>query len=168
MTINSETVDQDSIHAIMWNTYIRAGEQALRLKNVPEAERMFALAYERSNEFELHDLRRLETMRYIVQCYMQRGEYHRAEEFLIPLMSSLFAQFGQDSPEMLGAMRLLAEIHKKQAKYSEAAHVLKYVLDNHPKRNSPYDPEIVDLRKEYNTMRWKCTSDYEYDQMWLH
>jgi tetratricopeptide (TPR) repeat protein len=167
-TMNNQGVEQDSLQSIMWDTYMRAGEQALRLKNVTEAERMFAIAYERSNEFELNDLRRLETMRQIVTCYMHRGQYHRAEEFLMPLMSSLFAQFGSDSDEMLGAMKILAEIHTKQDKFKDAAHVTKYLLDHHPARNNPHDPEIQELKKEYNVLRWKCTSDYEYDQMWLH
>jgi hypothetical protein len=163
MNQERECVDQMRTHAIMWDQYVRAGQQALRLKNCTEAERMFNLAFERSREFGDKDQRVAESLRWIVKTHMDRGDYRKAELAANRLMEHLYTHLGEDNPETLLGMRLCAAIYAKQAKFTEGAKLLRHVLDHHPKRHTArLDPEFLAIQNEYNSMRARTSSDYDY------
>lgn len=148
---------------IIWEQYLRAGQQALRLKNCTEAERMFNLAFERSRQFGDHDARTVESLKWIVKTHMDRSDYLKAESAAHRLMEHLYTHFGEQNPETLAGMRMTATIYGKQAKYTEGAKLLRYVLDHHPKRHmARLDPEFIEIQREYNTMRARTSGDFDY------
>lgn len=159
--------DCSRIDETMWKQYQEAGERALRLRNIAEAERMFRLALERSQRFGEKDMRIMQTLRHLVKCLVDTRQYQRAEDLLEPLMEKLFTEFGAKSPELLETMRLLAKVYEHQCKFSKAASILKCVMDNHPNRISR-DGEFIELKREYETFVQMTGKFGHKDVFWNH
>lgn len=164
MSQSSANLEDVRMHSLMWETYFKAGQQALRLHQVDEARRMFNLAMERGKlAFDNDDLRQLQTIRWMVKSYIDTGEYQQAERLLEPLMHELFARFGGNSPEMLDALEMLVNVYEHQCKFTEASKLLKYILSTYT--GPADDPHYADLLHRYNAM---LAPQHEEEIRWLH
>lgn len=104
---------QLDVSQILWESYIKAGQSALRLKNSDEAHRMFSMALEKCDP-HYDEWRLLATLRWIAVSLCERKNYAEAEKTLNKMLQEVYARFGAEAPEALELTKWLAFVMEKQ------------------------------------------------------
>lgn len=98
----------------LWNKYMQQGKAALEAQNNSEAERLFALAVEKAEQFAPQDRKLWDSMCQLAAAYDATGKLYKATSTYKDVLKRCQDTHGPNSPHLVSYLRLVAKNHSDQ------------------------------------------------------
>jgi len=136
----------------LWDMYTKSGKQFMRLRNWPEAERMFAAALQVAEEFGPRDPRLGVALNNAAHVNQARRRYAKAEALYRRALDIALKAHGQDHPDTAVNLANLAGLYHAQDLQSQAEALYRQAIDTLARTLGDGHPSLARLLEGYGAL----------------
>lgn len=126
-----------------WEETMQAGETAFQHGQYGDAERIFAAAVKKADQFGPHDRRAAVSLSRLAQAYAAQSKFVEAEPLYLQALAIYQDVYGENHLDVAVTLNNLGVLHRKHGQYADAKRLLTRALEIKERVLGPENPEIA-------------------------